>query len=106
LIERTEGNPFFLEESVRALVATGHLSGERGAYRMTKPLASIRVSPTVQAVLAARIDRLATEEKALLESASVIGKDVPCVLLDAIADLPDDRLRRALAALQRAELLY
>jgi class 3 adenylate cyclase/tetratricopeptide (TPR) repeat protein len=106
LIERTEGNPFFLEESVGALVETGLLSGERGAHRMTKALGNIRVPPTVQAVLAARIDRLGVEEKTLLECASAIGKDVPLALLEAVADLPDERLRRALAALQRAELLY
>jgi class 3 adenylate cyclase/tetratricopeptide (TPR) repeat protein len=106
LIERTEGNPFYLEESVGTLVETGHLSGERGAYTMTKPPASIRVPPTVQAVLAARIDRLALEEKTLLESASAIGKDVPFALLEAVADLADERLRGALAALQGAELLY
>jgi class 3 adenylate cyclase/tetratricopeptide (TPR) repeat protein len=106
LIERTEGNPFYLEESVGTLVETGHLSGKRGAYTMTKPAASIRVPPTVQAVLAARIDRLAVEEKTLLESASAIGKDVPFALLEAVADLTDERLRGALAALQGAELLY
>jgi tetratricopeptide (TPR) repeat protein len=106
LIERTEGNPFYLEESVGTLVETGHLSGKRGAYTMTKPPASIRVPPTVQAVLAARIDRLAVEEKTLLESAAAIGKDVPFALLEAVADLADERLRGALAALQRAELLY
>ena len=58
LIERTEGNPFFLEESVRTLVETGVLVGESGAYRLAKPLQSIQVPATVQAVLAARIDRL------------------------------------------------
>jgi class 3 adenylate cyclase/tetratricopeptide (TPR) repeat protein len=106
LIERTEGNPFYLEESVGTLVETGHLSGKRGAYTMTKPPASIRVPPTVQAVLAARIDRLAVEEKTLLESAAAIGKDVPFALLEAVADLADERLRETLVALQRAELLY
>ena len=74
-IPRTEGNPFFLEESVRALVETGALAGERGRYRLVLA-ASIRVPATVQAVLAARIDRLSPEEKRLLQGA-VIGKDVP-----------------------------
>jgi class 3 adenylate cyclase len=58
LIARTEGNPFFLEESVRALVETGALAGECGAYRLARPLSSIQVPATVQAVLAARIDLL------------------------------------------------
>jgi class 3 adenylate cyclase len=77
LTERTEGNPLFLEESVRSLVETGALTGERGAYRLPVPLASIRVPATIQAVLAARIDRLPAEEKRLLQTAAVIGKDVP-----------------------------
>src|SRR5712691_8617921 len=84
VIERTEGNPFFLEESVRTLVETRVLVGEQGAYRLAKALPSVQVPATVQAVLAARIDRLPPEDKRLLEAASVIGKHVPCVLLQAI----------------------
>ena len=85
LIERTEGNPFFLEESVRALVETGALVGERGAYRLGAVARRIQVPATVQAVLAARIDRLPPEDKRLLQTAAVIGKDVPFALLQAIA---------------------
>ena len=81
LISRTEGNPFFLEESVRTLVETRVLEGERGGYRLAKPIDSIEVPATVQAVLAARIDRLSPEEKRLLQSASVIGEDIPFTLL-------------------------
>ena len=88
LIERTEGNPFFLEESVQTLVETKVLVGDRGAYRMAKapPQAEGRpeawqIPATVQAILAARIDRLAPEDKRLLQAASVIGKDVPFTLL-------------------------
>jgi class 3 adenylate cyclase/tetratricopeptide (TPR) repeat protein len=106
LVERTEGNPFFQEESVRSLVETGVLAGERGAYRVVKPLASTQVPATVQAVLAARIDRLAPEDKRLLQAAAVIGKDVPFVLLQAIAELREDPLRQGLARLQAAEFLY
>src|SRR5262249_50812163 len=58
LIVRTEGNPFFLEESVRSLLETGVLAGAPGAYRLAQPLDTFHVPPTVQAVLAARIDRL------------------------------------------------
>ena len=79
LIERTEGNPFFLEESVRTLVETGALAGERGAYRLIKDAQAIQVPATVQALLAGRIDRLPAEGKRLLQAASVIGKDVPFV---------------------------
>jgi class 3 adenylate cyclase/tetratricopeptide (TPR) repeat protein len=104
LIKR--GNPFFLEESVRTLVETKALAGERGRYRLTQPIQAIQVPPTVQAMLAARIDRLAPEDKRLLQVAAVIGKDVPLVLLQAIADLPGEVLRRGLDHLQAAEFLY
>jgi class 3 adenylate cyclase/tetratricopeptide (TPR) repeat protein len=106
LTDRTEGNPFFLEESARTLVESGVLVGERGSYRLAKPLESIQVPATVQAVLAARIDRLAPEEKRLLQTAAVIGKDVPLMLLRAIADLPDEELREGLTRLQASEFLY
>jgi class 3 adenylate cyclase/tetratricopeptide (TPR) repeat protein len=106
LIERTEGNPFFLEESVRALVETGVLVGEGGAYRLTKPLESMQVPATVHAVLAARIDRLPPEEKRLLQTAAVIGTEVPFALLQAIAELSEEELRRGLGHLQAAEFLY
>jgi class 3 adenylate cyclase/tetratricopeptide (TPR) repeat protein len=106
LIERTEGNPFFLEESIRTLVETKVLIGERGAYRLAKALASIQVPAKVQAILAARIDRLPPEEKHLLQCAAVIGKDVSLPLLRAIAELAEDDLHRGLAHLQTAEFLY
>ena len=106
LLERSEGNPFFLEESVRALVETQVLDGERGAYRLAKPLESIQVPATVQAILAARIDRLPPEEKQLLQSAAVIGKEMAFLLLQAIAELSEDALRGDLAHLQKAEFLY
>ena len=77
LIERTQGNPFFLEESVRTLVETQVLVGNQGAYHLAKALPSIQVPATVQAVLAARIDRLPPEEKQLLQTAAVIGTEVP-----------------------------
>jgi class 3 adenylate cyclase/tetratricopeptide (TPR) repeat protein len=106
LIARTEGNPFFLEESVRTLVETGVLVGEPGAYVVVKPLDSLQVPATVQAVLAARIDRLPAEEKRLLQTAAVIGTEVSFPLLQAIAELPEAALQRGLATLQAAEFLY
>jgi class 3 adenylate cyclase/tetratricopeptide (TPR) repeat protein len=106
LVERTEGNPFFLEESVRTLVETGVLGGERGTYHVAKPLVSIQVPATVQAVLAARIDRLPPDEKRLLQAAAVIGTDVPLALLQIIAELREEPLRLGLTYLQAAEFLY
>jgi tetratricopeptide (TPR) repeat protein len=106
LIARTEGNPFFLEESVRTLAETGVLVGEPGVYRLAQALPTIQVPATVQAVLAARIDRLPPEEKRLLQTAAVIGTAVPLPLLQAIAELPEAALHRGLAHLQAAEFLY
>jgi class 3 adenylate cyclase/tetratricopeptide (TPR) repeat protein len=106
LIARTAGNPFFLEESVRTLVETGGLMGETGAYRLAQPLQSIQVPATVQAVLAARIDRLPAEAKRLLQTAAVIGTEVSFPLLATIADLQDTDLHRHLTHLQAAEFLY
>jgi class 3 adenylate cyclase len=106
LIARTEGNPFFLEESVRTLVETGVLVGEPGVYRLAHALQTIQVPATVQAVLAARIDRLTPEQKQLLQAAAVIGTEVPFPLLQAIAELPEVVLHRGLAHLQAAEFLY
>ena len=105
LIVRTEGNPFFLEESVRALEETEILVGERGAYRLANAIQSLQVPATVQAVLAARIDRLPPEEKRLLQTAAVIGMEVP---LHARPLRKHQRraLQRSLAQLQAAEFLY
>jgi class 3 adenylate cyclase/tetratricopeptide (TPR) repeat protein len=100
------GNPFFIEESIRTLVETGALAGERGAYRLSRSIQMIEVPATVQVILASRIDRLAPDDKQLLQMASVIGKDVPFVLLRAVAELTEDTLRRGIARLQAAEFLY
>src|SRR5256712_2484602 len=106
LIARTEGNPFFLEESVRTLVETGGLVGTPGAYRLGHPLQGMSVPATVLAVLAARIDRLAPEDKRLLQIAAVIGTDLPLALLRALADLPEAALHHRLTHLPAAEVLY
>jgi class 3 adenylate cyclase len=106
LVTRTEGNPFFLEESVRTLVETSVLVGEPGAYRLAQPLDTLHMPATVQAMLAARIDRLPPEEKRLLQTAAVIGTEVPLPVLQAIAELPEVEVHRGLVHLQAAEFLY
>jgi class 3 adenylate cyclase/tetratricopeptide (TPR) repeat protein len=105
LIAQTQGNPFFLEESVRTLVETGMLVGERRAYRLEKPLDTWQIPATVQALLAARIDRLPPEDKRLLQTAAVIGTAVPWPLLQAIADTSEEALYRGLEQRQAAEFL-
>ncbi len=106
LVTRAEGNPFFLEESVRTLVETGVLAGERGGYRLAQAVDRVEVPATVQATLAARIDRLSAEAKRVLQTASVIGKDVSFPVLQAVADLPATALRAALEVLTAGEFLY
>jgi class 3 adenylate cyclase/tetratricopeptide (TPR) repeat protein len=106
LIERTQGNPFYLEESVQTLIESGALTGGPGAYRLTGEVSEIEVPSTVQAILAARIDRLPPEDKRLLQTASVIGTHVPYPLLSAIAETNEEELQRGLSALQASEFLY
>jgi class 3 adenylate cyclase/tetratricopeptide (TPR) repeat protein len=103
--ERTGGNPFFIEEVVRELVEAGYLVGERGGYRLTRPVDDTGVPATVQAILAARIDRLETA-KALLQAASVIGKEVPEPALKMVAGVDDVALAEGLKELIGAGFLY
>ena len=105
LLARTEGNPLFLEESVRSLMDEGLLAGERGVYRLVKTLENVHVPATVQTILAARIDRLPPEDKALLQTASVVGTDVPMTVLTDVAGGPAEALADGLARLQAAEFL-
>src|SRR5215510_14567064 len=106
VLVRTQGNPFFVEESVQSLIEMGGVVGEPGAYRLGTPSQTLQVPTTVQAVLAARIDRLPAEAKHVLQTAAVIGTEVPVPLLQAVAELDEERLYWGLAQLQAAEFLY
>jgi predicted ATPase/class 3 adenylate cyclase len=106
LIERTTGNPFFLEESVRALVETGVLVGRRGGYTVTQAVSQLDVPATVESLVASRIDRLRHSDKRLLLSASVIGYQVPLDVLQAVAELAPEELRQAMERLQTSEFLH
>ncbi|MDE2563945.1 MAG: AAA family ATPase [Sphingomonadales bacterium] len=105
ILERTKGNPFFIEEIVRTLVETGQLTGEKGAYRLAGDVDHLGVPDTVKSVLAARIDRLAPQDKAVLQAASVIGKDFEEPALGKICGLTVAELGDALAKLQRSEFI-
>ena len=100
LIERSNGNPFLLEEIVNTLVETNAIVGEEGARRLVAKADVLDVPPTVQAVIAARIDRLSVEERSLLQQASVLGTDVPLALLEAVLIMPESDLRGSLRSLQ------
>ena len=109
---RTGGNPFFIEEVVQGLIESGHLAGMHGAYRLTRPLARLDVPPSVQALLAARIDRLGDGEKRVLSTAAVIGKEFAEPILRQVlaatgrAGLSDGDLDTALETLETREFLY
>jgi len=106
IIDKTEGTPFFMEETVQVLLDDGALM-RNGAIHLTKPLAELKIPPTVQAILAARIDRLPPDEKELLQTLAVIGREFALSLVRrAVGGRKDDELERMLAALQMAEFIY
>ncbi len=105
IIDKTEGNPFFMEEIVRALIEQGVLI-RNGATRLTKPLTEIRIPATVHGILVSRIDALPASEKGLLQTLAVIGKDFPQNLVKQIAASSDDRLEPMLKDLQAGEFIY
>src|SRR5439155_14189209 len=106
ILEKTEGTPFFMEEVVQTLAEEGVLSGERGQYRLEKAPAELHISPTVHGVLAARIDRLAADEKALLHQLAVMGRQFPLSLVRQVVAQPEEALYHLLASLQHKEFLY
>ncbi len=103
--ERTGGNPFYVEEVVRELAESGTLTGERGAYRMARQINELPVPPTVQAILAARIDRLSTEAKVTLQTAAAIGSEASRRLLHEVVDLDGETLDEALRTLIETEFV-
>jgi predicted ATPase/class 3 adenylate cyclase len=105
IVARTEGNPFFMEEIVRALFDQGVLA-RNGAVELIKPLASIQIPPTVQGILAARIDQLAAPEKELLQTLAVIGEEFSLGLARRVTRRSEDELTRGLAKLQLGEFIY
>ncbi len=104
--ERTGGNPFFIEELVHALAESGSLEGTRGAHRLTAPIEELEVPPTVQAVLASRIDRLAEREKQVLQTAAVIGRVFSEPILASVTGVPEPELADALRALKDGDFIY
>jgi class 3 adenylate cyclase len=106
VVERASGNPFFAEEIVRSLAADGTLTGEKGRYRAAPESPPPRIPATVQALLAARIDRLRDDEKALLQAAAVIGKRFSQRLLETVTSLSADEVGRSLSSLEAAELVF
>jgi tetratricopeptide (TPR) repeat protein len=105
IIEKTEGTPFFIEETVQVLFDDGALV-RNGATHLTTPLGQLKIPPTVQAILASRIDRLPPEAKDLLQTLAVIGREFPLSLIRAVITKSDDELHRLLSDLQMGEFIY
>jgi len=106
ILEKTEGNPFFIEEVVQTLAEEQVLIGERGSYRLEKAPTELHIPATVQGILAARIDRLGAEEKGLLQTLAVIGKEFSLSLLRKVVDQPEEELQGLLFHLQAGEFIY
>ena len=126
IIEKTEGNPFFMEESVQVLLDEGALV-RNGTVKLTKSLGELKIPPTVQAILAARIDRLAPDNKDLLQTLAVIGTEFKFALIRKVLDqdrsaepsptgrdaagvlsreITGEVIERMLSELQLAEFIY
>ena len=106
IVARTEGTPLFIEETITTLVESGALRIGAAGYELTREIREIRIPETVQSVIAARIDSLSPKRKTLLQIASVIGSDIPIMLLREVVDLAETELRSLLAELKAAQFLY
>ena len=106
IIEKTEGNPFFMEETVQVLLDEGALVRDGSAVKLTRSLNTLKIPPTVQGILAARIDRLPADAKELLQTLAVIGREFPLSLIRAVVTRSDDELNRLLNDLQLGEFIY
>jgi class 3 adenylate cyclase/predicted ATPase len=106
ILDKTDGNPFFMEEVVRSLVEENVLIGEPGRYRIEVAPDTFEIPTTVKGVLAARVDRLDPAEKALLQTLAVIGTEFTWSLVRQVAGQPENRLRYLLAKLQASDFIY
>jgi len=106
ILAKTQGNPFFLEELVQTLVEEELLAGEPGHYRLKRSPGELHIPATVQGVIGARIDRLPSREKDLLQTLAVIGKEFSLGLIRAVAGESEEELARGLSHLQAAEFIY
>lgn len=106
ILAKTEGNPFFMEEVVQTLVEENILLGRAGSYRIEKGPMALHIPTTVQAVLAARIDRLPFAQRELLQTLAIIGKEFSLSLIQHVTVLPEDKLRALLAELQAGDYVH
>ncbi len=102
--DKAEGNPFYLEEVINALIESETLVHEDGAWKLTKNLLAANIPSTVQGVISARLDRLEKETKRILQEASVIGRSFLFPILNRISEL-HDHIEKSLVGLERLDLI-
>lgn len=105
ILSRAQGNPFFIEAVIQSLVETGALKGQAGSYRRTQQALEISIPAGIQAVLSTRIDRLPEDSKAVLQTAAIIGQELPVELLTELCSLPVDQLQDQLDILVASDFL-
>jgi tetratricopeptide (TPR) repeat protein len=105
IIRHTANVPLFVEEVCRGLKETGVLKGEWGNLSLDKPAGELGIPNSVQGVIAARLDRLPRDERALMQIAAALGPRAMVTTLREVAVVPEDKLQRALNTLDRSELL-
>jgi class 3 adenylate cyclase/tetratricopeptide (TPR) repeat protein len=106
IIETTGGTPFFMEETVQSLFDEGAIEERDGKVELLKPHSTLKIPPTVQAILAARIDRLRNDEKNLLQTLAVLGREFVRSLARAVAGRSEEELDRLLTSLELGSFVY
>lgn len=104
IIRHTGNVPLFVEEVCRRLKETGILQGQWGDLTLGQPVDELGIPTSLQGVIAARLDRLPREERALMQMAAALGSRSRLATLREVAALPEALLQRCLGALDRAEL--
>jgi class 3 adenylate cyclase/tetratricopeptide (TPR) repeat protein len=102
--EKVEGNPFYLEEVINSLIESETLISDNGGWRLTRSISEFGISPTIRGVIYARVDRLETNSKRILQEASVIGRTFFYEILKRVTDLKD-HIDRCLTGLERLDLI-
>ena len=105
ILDKSEGNPFFLEEVLRSLIESGGLALSNGKWALATPVGILRVPDSVQGVLLSRLDRLSEELKQLTQKAAVIGRVFHYRILERIASARNS-LREQLASLEISDLIH
>lgn len=105
IIEKTEGNPFYIEEFIRSLRDLKMIE-KKDKYYLSQDIKDISIPTTIQDVIIARVDSLSEGSKEVLQTCSIVGREISCMLLIRLMDMPEELLRSHLAVLMESELIY